>query len=437
MARFLSLSFAVATLLLASTGAMASSKVQVAFGAVGYSARYSQGLNLDLLLTTPAGAAIDGAVACRTSASPEAPCTVTVEMRATDGSGETILVTAPDVAVDAAGRARARLTLVDGRHGDAEFQGAPDDGFPYTLTVRFRGAGLPLPDTTDPECQPAASDVVDGRLCPATATAPLLVTPEVPALEFAQDVVMTLGETVTLFASISDETGDADLAGDAADGTLAKNLEGLPIRFFYDVDANGRPSLDERLGEALTNAQGVASFDFTADPAFATAGVFEAGLQAEFPGDRRYALARTAVRATINASGPEPSRTIVEVTPDTIDANGVDESVIRVRLVDDNGNLLGPDSPAADVVIAADLGRLIDAVERDPLDGTYSQVLRSGRQGGTATITVTVDGEPAGEVPITIVGGEGCTCSGVAGTAPLWACIVVFGVRRRRVRARA
>lgn len=414
-----------------ATPSLASSKVAVAFAEASYDARYTQGVNLDLTLTTPDGTPIDGTTACQTAASPTAPCVLAVELRQDDGD-DVILITAPDVAVDAAGRARARLTIVDGRHGGASFSSAAE-GLGHTLTVRFRGAGVPLPDVTDPECAAGADDVVDGRLCPQTGTAPLTIRPEVPALEFAQDVVMGLGETVTLFARIADETGDADAAGDAPDGTTRKALEGLPVRFAYDVDGDGRPSSAEFFPDAvLTDADGVAAFEFTADPAFVVAGIAEAGLHAEFAGDARYAVARTSTRLTVNASAPDPARTIIEVTLDSLPANGAAEAVIRIRLVDDNGNILGADSPPADVGITTDLGRLIDTVERNPLDGTYSQILQSGRAGGTATLRVTVDGEPAGEASVTIVGPEGCTCSGATG----WPFAAVLGLSWRRRRRR-
>jgi hypothetical protein len=399
----------------------------VAFAQASYDARYSQGVNLDLTLRSPDGTPIDGTTACRTAASPTAPCVLAVELRR-DGSDDVVLVTAPDVAVDAAGRARARLTIVDGRHGGASFSSAPE-GLRHTLTVRFRGAGVPLPDITDPECAAGADDVVDGRLCPQTGTAALTIRPEVPALEFAQDIVMGLGETVTLFARLTDETGDADLAGEAPDGSAPRPLAGVPIRFAYDVDGDGRPSSAEFFPDAvLTNAEGVAAFDFTADPAFLSAGTAEAGLHAEFAGDDRYAIARTSTRLTIVASTPDPASTIIEVTPDSLDANGADEALIRVRLVDAHGNILGADSPAADVAITTDLGRLLDSVERSPLDGTYSQTLQAGRAGGVATIRVTVDGEAAGEASVTIVGPEGCTCSGAAG----WPFAAVLALVRRR-----
>jgi hypothetical protein len=423
----------VAAGLFFAVGAHASSKVTLTPTSTSLSARYSQAVALEVTLAQD-GDPLDGSVACDVPATGLVElCRVRFELVPTDDSDEVILITEPDVVVDGAGRARARLTLVNGRHGGATFPSDPD-GFSYTVTARFLGAGVPQPDATDPDCQPGAPDVDDGTLCPQTGTAILLVTPEVPALEFAQDIVMNVGDSVTLAASLVDETGDADAAGEAIDGGAEKVLEGVSIRFFYDVDADGRPSADERLGEAVTNSAGVAAFEFFADPTFVQAGTFEAGLHAEFAGDDHYALARGSVRLTLNAGGADPAATIIEVTPDSLNGNGVDEAVITVRLVDDNGNILGPDSPDADVTIATDLGRLLDSVDRDPLDGTYGQILRAPRQGGTATITVTVDGEDAGTASVAIVGREGCTCgtSSLPAALAFSALLPMLARRRRR-----
>ncbi len=419
--------------LLCAPVVQASSKVTLTPGSPSLSARYSQAVALEATLAKD-GVALDGSSAC------DEPSTVLVELcrvrfeLVPASGGDIILITEPDVVVDAAGRARARLSLVDGRHGGASFQSDPE-GFDYTVTARFLGAGIPQPDVSDPDCQDGAPDIDDGTLCPQVGVATLSVTPEIPALEFAQDIIMNIGERVTLAASLVDETGDADAAGEAVDGTAEKALEGVSIRFFYDVDADGRPSADERLGEAVTNAAGVAAFEFFADPSFVTAGVFEAGLHAEFPGDARYALARGSVRLTLNAGGADPAATIIEVSPKTLNGNGVDEAVITVRLVDENGNILGPDSPDADVVVSTDLGRILDDVERDPLDGTYGAVLRAPRQGGTATVTVTVDGEAAGSATVDIIGKQGCTCGSSTLSGSALALLLMPLVRRRRRRS--
>jgi MYXO-CTERM domain-containing protein len=412
--------------------ASAASRTALSFTAAPDTAEYSQGVGFELALLDLADRPLDGATACGAE-----PCRVVLTMRAADGSGAAIQITEPDVVVDAAGRARARLFVVDGRYGGALFR-TDADGLAYTITARFAGAGAPLPDGDDADCLPDAAGTPDGRLCPATTTTTLALFPEVPALSFGEDVVVRLGDTVTLAATLTDPNGDA--VGDAVDGPGSKALVGLPVRFAYDANANGRPDFQggELLGEALTNDFGVASFTFTADPAFVTAGDFEAGLHAEFPGDDRYGVARTSIGLLVEARSPDAGRTIVEVDPQTIPANGVATATVTVKLVDPDNNLLGPDSDAHDVAIATDLGLLRDDVERSPLDGFYRQTLQAQRRGGTATIRVTVDGEDAGEATLVLEGDEGgCGCAAASpGDASLGATLasllLAAGRRRRR-----
>jgi MYXO-CTERM domain-containing protein len=411
--------------------ARAASRVELSFVDAPTQAEYSQGIGLDVQLADAAGGALDGSTACGGG-----PCRVVVTMRAADGTGAAVQVTEPDVVVDAAGRARARLVLVDGRHGGATFTAAPD-GFAYTITARFAGAGTPLPDNDDLDCAAGATGTVDGRLCPASTTTTLLVLPEVPALAFAQDLEMTIGDTVTLAATLTDPNGDA--TGDDVDGPGPKLLAGLPVRFAYDVNGNGRPDfLDgELLGEATTNDLGVAAFTFTADPSFVVAGEFDAALHAEFPGDRRYGLAQTSTGLLVRARGPDAGRTIVEVDPTTIAANGADTAVVTVKLVDPDGNLLGPDSDPHDVAITTDLGLLRDEVERSPLDGFYRQTLQASRKPGTATIAVTVDGDDAGAAELVLEGNaDGCGCTSSSSSSSPADVVVAAGLvvvlRRRR-----
>jgi hypothetical protein len=431
----------VAAVALGAVDADASSRVNLAFSAPPASAEYSQSVSFELTLLDTGGAAVDGTSACKvlvpgtTDVYTEDECRVVVTLRAADGTGNLVQVTDPDVVVDAAGTARARLRLVDGQHGGASFAAAPD-GFAYTITARFSGAGAPVPDVDDADCQPGAPAVDDGRLCPASTTTTLLVLPEVPSLSFAQDLQMSLGETVTLAVSLADDNGDA--LGDDVDGPGPKLLAGLPVRFAYDVNGNGRPDFvdGEQLGEAMTNDLGVAAFSFTADPAFVVAGEYDAALFAEFPGDRRYGVARTSTGLLVRAGAPEAGRTIIEVDPTTIAANGADEATVTVKLVDRNGNLLGPDADIYDVAIASDLGLLGDDVERSPLDGFYRQTLQAQRKPGTATIDVTVDGEAAGSVTLVLEGDAGgCSCeaaSPVDASVLLASGLALWGARRRR-----
>ena len=361
---------------------------------------YSQAVNLVLAFEDAQGVPLDGATACGAGV-----CRVEVEATRADGAGDVIQITAPDVAIDSAGRAQVRFTVVDGRYNDAAFAAAAA-GLPYVVSARFRGAPLDAP----PSQKECASPTPDGRLCAATASATVNVFPEVPALAFAGDIVMRVGDTVTLAATLSDETGDADPSGTDIDGSSARVLAGMPVSFFYDIDDDGGPSGNEWLGEATTNDFGVAAFQFTADPEFATAGIYDAGIHAEFPGDERYGFARTSVKLTLHASDLDPARTIIEVDPEQIEGDGVSEATIRVRLVDVFGNLLGADADDHDVELTTDLGLLRDAVKRDVLDGTYAQQLRAQRRGGTATIQVNVDGVAGPTATLRIIAPPGCGC---------------------------
>jgi adhesin/invasin len=368
-------------------------------------AEYSQSVALAVALRDVEGAPLDGTVACG-----DGPCRVTLVMQAEDGSGDRVAITAPDVVVDASGVARARVRLVDGEHGGAAFV-ASATGVPYTVTARFAGAGTPLPDADDLDCAGGAAGTADGRLCPTTTTHTLTLLRETPSLSFGADLDFTVGDAVTLAVTLVDDNGDA--LGTDVDGPGPKVLAGLPVRFAYDVNADRDPAFQggELLGEATTNAFGVAAFEFTADPSFVTAGAFSEGIFAEFPGDARYGIARTSVSIVVRALGPAPQNTIVSVSPDTLTADGSDTTDITVKLVDADNNLLGPDAPPHDVVVTADLGRLGDDVERDPIDGFYRTTLRASRQPGTATVSVTVDGVTAGGVRVEFVGeGGGCSC---------------------------
>lgn len=425
-------SLALLPVLLLATDVAAATRTTLSFGDVPAQARYSQAIDLELTLDDSTGAPLAGDEGCDPDPddASDIVCAVIVTLARDDAPTDIIQVTAPDIVVDAAGRARVRITLVDGRHGDATFI-ASAEGTPYTITARFPGNG---PLATDVDCRDGTG-TADGLQCPSTATASFLLIPEVPGLTFNQDVVMNLGESVTLSATLRDDTGDADIAGSDVDGSAPRDLAELPIRFFYDKDDNGRPSSSELIGEGVTNDRGIATIVFNALPPDVQAGIFDAGLQAEFPGDDRYALARTSVSLTVNSSGaPDLARTIVEVTPEVIAVGENPDAVVRVRLVDVDNNILGPDAAAHDVVITTDLGRMLDTVRRDPLDGSYKQTISAALVRGTATVSVTVDGEPAGSTTLTVDGAEGCTCSSGSAAAPGLVVLGLLALRRRRRR---
>ena len=425
------LQLALLPLLLLATDVAAATRTALRFGDVPAQVRYSQAINLELTLDDSAGVPLPG-TGCDPNPDDgtDLVCAVVVTMAPDENPADVIEITAPDVVVDGEGRARVRITIVDGRHGDATFSASPA-GTPYTIAARFLGNG---PRATDADCLDGAVGNDNGLRCPTIATAAVALITEVPGLVFNQDVVLSLGDSVTLTATLRDDTGDAEIAGSDVDGSAPRALVGLPIRFFYDKDNNGRPSLSERIGEGTTNADGLASTVFNALPPDVTAGIFAAGLHAEFPGDGRYALARTSVALTVNTSGePDLAKTIVEVTPEVVGDPAVgSDAVVRVRLVDTNNNILGAEADEHDVVIVTDSGRLLDTVERDLFDGSYKQTIRANPIRGVANITVTVDGEDAGGTTLTINGPDGCSCNGLSSALPALIVLGALGVRRRR-----
>ena len=420
---------ALLPVLLLATDVAAATRTSLTFVEPPTQARYSQAINLELALTIEGGAALIGSTDCDPNPDDDTDllCRVVVELHKADTPETVIAITEPDVVVDDSGRARVRVTFVDGRYGGATFS-ASADGTDYVVTARFTDASGTRPS----DCVDVDGEN-DGRRCPAEATATVALIPEVPALTFNRDVVLALGESVTLAASLQDDTGDAEVAGSDVDGTAPRVLAGLPIRFFYDAADNGRPSVSELIGEGTTNAAGVATVVFNAFAPDVTAGVFSAGLHAEFPGDGRYALARTSVSLTVSSSGvPDPARTVFIVSPSVIGLDVPAEAVVNARLVDADNNIIGADSPEQDVVFSTDLGRLIDSVQRDPLDGSYRQSLILPRTRGTATLTVTVNGVAAGTATVDIDGPEGCSCAGLGTVAPALFVVALLARGRRR-----
>ena len=88
------------------------------------------------------------------------------------------------------------------------------------------------------------------------------------------------------------------------------------------------------------------------------------------------------------------------------------------------------------MAVTTTLGLLQDQMERDVLDGTYTQQLRVQRKGGTATIKATVDGADAGEVSLIIDGPPGCTCNGGGSSASSALAFVLLALVRNRKKLR-
>jgi hypothetical protein len=421
-----SLKILVTALIIMAIPARAASETELAFTTtMPVQLNYSQGTSVSVRLTR-GGVPVVGANDCGLQA-----CAVTLRMTRTDGVGQPIDITEPDVAIDAQGIATIRITVVDGRYGGAVFAGSPE-GVSYDLQARFRGAGEPTPA----ECDDNAG-LPD--LCASSAVGQLVVRVETPRIALDGSQTIAIGDEVTIAATLTDPTGIAEPTGDDVDGPSESLIFGRGVVFFYDVNDDGAIEPAERLNveAALTNQAGVASFTFTASPEFVQAGIFDQGLVVEFPGDEQYGVARASTSLTVTAGRPDPASTIITATPDVIPANGVSIARIQLTLVDAQRNILGADAEPVTMVLTTDLGQLLGEVERDVLDGTYSQELRSTREGGQALVTATLDGQPAGEIGITIEAASTCACTQVRHTPSMAAAVMVIATiaigRRRRV----
>lgn len=344
-----------------------------------------------------------------------------------------------DPVVDAEGKASTRLTFVDGRYGSDSHFVAADDGEPWILRACFLGQGVapgaPCEPSPATACAEGATEEDNGDLCPSSVTRVVELFPEIPSLSLGLGFEGKLGDDLVVSAEVSDANGDAAPGGTDVDGPQPTLLVGVPVQFFYDLDNDGRPSLNESIGTAETNAAGVASLSFTLDPAFVRAGTYDSGIHAEFSGDDRYGVGRSAARLVVRPADVDLDKTLIEVEPDAIPADNVSVSLVRVRLVDIFNNPLDETSDLHEVQIATDLGRLLDEVERDPTQGFYSVEVQSTRKPGTATVTVTVDGTEVGTATIEMVG-EGCTCKDTGGPRGATAAVglLVFALWRARRR---
>lgn len=368
--------------------------------------RYSQASSVVVHLALEDGTPVAG-----TACSPA--CSVLVNIGPSGGADSDFVVINPQGFVtDTTGAASARITFVDGRYGAASTFPASEGGVAYTITARFLGSGAgQVP--SNPDCVPLAVEDEDGDFCPSSASVDTALFKETAEIAPGAGLEGALGDDITLSAVLEDPNGDAALGGTDVDGAGPLVLTGRTITFFYDVDNDGNAEGTEIVGTALTNDAGVASLVLTLDPQFIRAGEYESGVQVEFGGDGRYGVARAAGRVVVRPADVDVERTIIEVAPATLPADGFSKSTITVRLVDLFNNPLDESSEPHDVVISTtEAGLLLEAVELDPLTGAYTQVLQARRIDGTATIGVTVDGVAApATVDITIEGAGGCRCA--------------------------
>lgn len=409
-------------------GSVAATPTQLLLNPTGagadFTARYSQAVLIDVLLLSDEGPVVGEQVV--------------IEVLAEGADAPVVLLPSP---TDGTGRAVARLTLVNGRHGGATFPAAPgteeEPGHLYTLTASYAGEL----DESDPACQPADAGTVDAGvgLCPSSATGRLRVTPENVVLELQPGNMAALGEDLMLIATLHDPNGDAPQGGTEIDGDEPKPVEGGSIAFFFDLDGNERPSADERLGSDATDANGIATLTFTVDPAIFPAGELEEGLHVQFGGDDRYALAGASGRVTITAGAVDPSRSVIEIEPDMdVVADGNRQLSLTGILVDEANNILGIDAPAHEVHFTATEGSVLgEGAVRDVLTGEYEQLYRVPSTPGDVTFTLVVDGTPGATRTLTLEP-RSCACAAAPpGTLPRLGvplvAVLVGALARRRL----
>ncbi len=389
-----------------------------------YEARYSQAVLITVQLDGPEG--------------PLAGEQVVIEVQAEGADAPVTLLPSP---TDGQGRAIARLTLVNGRHGGASFPAA-EQGLPYSIRASYAGTA----DEDEPACAADAgvpeADAGPSGTCPSEGEGQLLVTLENVVLQLEPGNMAALNEEMTLIATLVDANGDAEVGGTAIDNDEPKPIAEASVAFFFDLDGNERPSADERIGASPTDANGIAVLTFLVDPAIFPAGEAEEGLHVQFGGDDRYAIAGASGRVSIEAGGPDPDRCVIEIDPPDAEliADGTATLTLVGTLVDEANNILGIDAPDHEVSFTADQGTvLLEGAERDVLTGTYSQGYRVPDVEGDATVTIVVDGV-AGNTRTLTFEGTGCACVSTRVRAPAGLAalaLVAFTFRRRRRSASA
>ena len=317
-----------------------------------------------------------------------------------------------DALTDATGTATIRLPLVNGIFEDIEFMAAnptaDEPGAPYIITARFGGD---IENTTIyTDAGPSLSQTI---YTPASATRLLYITTEMTRIEIAAGNRVALGETLQLIATLTDPNGDTSETGQEVDGPGPKELVNKKVSFYYDSNGDGQAQMGEKLGSNQTNNAGQAVWDFIADPETVRAGNFTQGLHVQFGGDDYYKLAASISELVVEPGEPDPNLTLLESTISPMPADGKTETILNITLVDLYNNPLGVDAPEYTVEVTASAGTLSQDVERDPLNGLYSQALRSPFEGDQIEVTVSVVGFP-GEAKLVIPlepSGAGCQCA--------------------------
>lgn len=312
-----------------------------------------------------------------------------------------------------------RIRFVDGAYGVDHLFAADPDGLVYTLEARF------------------SQTVSGGVTYTASHTSvELRLHREPVVVQLLPEHTATLGDPLEVFATLLDQNGDAEESGSGTSGRVARTIAGATIHFYCDLNGDGDwGDLDEALGTAPTNGDGVAvlSFDTTPYGGLPRAGLHADALRAEFSGDDRYKFSAGVGDLRLEPAALAVDRTRLTATPASAIADGYSQVLIEATLIDRFNNALGPDADFHAVVFTASAGTLLDNVLLDPLTGRYTQQLEAPTASATARVSISVDDTAGPSIEVAFTPGE-CGCRGAtapAVTLPLLAGLALLAARRR------
>jgi len=311
-----------------------------------------------------------------------------------------------------------RIRFVDGAYGVDHLYGLDPDGLAYTLEARF-------------------SQTVSGGVTYTAShvSVELRLHREQVVVQLLPEHTATLGDSLEIFATLVDQNGDAEESGSGTSGRVAKNIAGATIFYYCDLNGDGDwGDLDEALGPAPTNGDGVAvlTFDTTPIGGLPRAGLHVDALRAEFAGDDRYKFSAGVGDLRLEPAALAIERTRLSATPTSAIADGYSRVLIEATLIDRFNNALGPDADFHAVAFTTSAGSMLENVLLDPVTGRYTQQLEAPTASTTAKVAVSVDGTAGPGIDVTFTPGE-CGCRGAgsrSGALPLLA-VLALALRRR------
>lgn len=314
---------------------------------------------------------------------------------------------------DDAGLARARLELVDGRHGfDVKASDAGQPGYTYSL----RAQHLPLDGSAE-----------------AFAEGTLRVLPETTLIEMNALHTAAPGTPLIIDARLVDADGDVAAGSTDSTGRAPRGLAGRTLSLYLDADGDGQPALDERVLRAETDAEGWARFERAPSLLPLGPGAHDGALLVRFGGDVQYAFAGAASDLVIRAGPPDMANTRIDA-PATLSAASLTTAEVHITLVDASGAPFSADVDPVALVLETSLGR-VTAPVRDVQTGSYTATFTADGTAGDAVLTLTAPGVPGrAQVTIRLEAPAGCSTGGHAGpvlaTLLFLAALAALGRRR-------